>query len=299
MRSKGKSPLRWPEREEQLGVWLTAREAEQRRAEQIPRVRRLRAYATLWGWMPPAVIIFWIAYILTRSISFHDESASPEYKLVAFGTGDATLTAEFIEDPPDGAHLALYVPQGVRIVRINDVVGEGACSSGKARYQRVNRVWRVELSFDKTIKDQEILYGKDIQATYLTCKLNWHPLHDSYATYRVRVDNTNFGRIDDVAAPDAYTVRNINVGAPYMENVRLAAIAGAAIRVDERMLVNDDFVNLGWTRGDAEQSRDIVLIVIGALIALGAAVVVEALRGELELAIEANQPTLPGDASAP
>ncbi|HEV2739758.1 MAG TPA: hypothetical protein VGU66_14360 [Candidatus Elarobacter sp.] len=294
-----KSDLRWAEREQQLGTWLAARATEQRRAERVPQARRLRAYATLWGWLPLAAIIFWIAYILTRSIAFHDASDPPKYRLSAFGLGKAAMTAEFVEDAADAAHVDIFIPEGVKVVRINDVSGDGACTWSASRYERKGGVWRAELRFDKPVTETEILYGSPVRAGFVTCTLTWHPLHDSYATYRMRIENWDIGSVRNAALPRGISRLNINVGAPYMESLRLVAIAGAAVRMDERTLVKGDFVYAVWRRGDAEQSRDIVLIVIGALIALGAALVVEALRGEVELAIEANQLGQPDGAPAP
>jgi hypothetical protein len=293
----GKRDLRWSERERELGTWLAGRASAQRTADAIPRARRLRAYATLWGWMPLAAIIFWIAFILTRSVSFVDESGSPTYRITAFGTDKSLATAEFIEDPPSGAHIDFYLPRGVQIVRLDNVAADSACDVPGGRYERVKGVWRAEFGLANAKYTNFDLYGRSTAAAYVRCTLNWHPGHSSYATYSARIENWDVGAVQKSKLPPGAVRLQINVGAPLMEGVRLATVAGMRLSYDERTLVPSDFVWAVWRGGEAEQSRDTILIVIGALIALGGALVVEALRGEVELAIESNSPNIGGDAA--
>ena len=149
---------------------------------------------------------------------------------------------------------------------------------------------RVQIDPAKQLRYQPVpLYGRTVQVAELTCRTVWQPQRTSFATYRMRVNNEDPGPVR--GAPHHAEPRlAFSAAAPYLDDVRLMTLAGKpSSSNDERNVVPSDFVTVSWKPLDEAQFRDVMLIVIGALIGFGAAIVIEALRAHIQIAIDSGR----------
>lgn len=238
--------------------------------------------------------IFWIAWILTRHVAFADDKTPPLYRVAAFGTTDDPVVAEVTE-----GYIDLLVPHGVDLVRIGSVRNPTSCGipspDGKPKpipdeafaYAPASNFAEIDPEKLTPFKPLSI-YGKNVVAVQFHCRLDWKPQRTSFATYRVQFANSDASLYSSDDKPKLFTLGNrlkLYVEST-MDEPRMSGVSVASVMPDERTLSDGDTVFLSWTPVGTAQNRDVILIVIGALIALGAALAAEGLRGQVEIAIE-------------
>jgi hypothetical protein len=300
----------WRDRQQDLRAWLAGSAAERALSEQGMRERQQHAARSLWGWLPLAVLIFWATYILTKYISFSgDGSAMPEYDVSVAGSASDPIVAD-IGGKANAITIRFFIPQGVRSLSIGSVAPGEACSqpNGEDSVPIRSGIWYDDTPFTdpgdgQTVTGRRVqidpakqlrygpmpLYGRTVQVAELTCRTLWQPQRTSFAAYRMRINNLNPGPVR--GAPNhTEPLLALMAAAPYLDEARLVTLAGQpSLSSDERNVVPDDFVALTWKPLDEAQFRDVMLIVIGALIGFGAAIVIEALRAHIQIAIDSGR----------
>jgi hypothetical protein len=306
----------WGERQHDLRAWLTGRATEHDLSEQGMRERRQRAARSLWGWLPLAILIFWATYILTKYISFSGDGLTmPEYDIAVVGSARDPIVAD-IGGKANAMTIRFFIPPGVRSLSIGSVASGDACSqpSGEDSVPIRSGIWyddtpftdpadgatvtgrRVQIDPAKQLRFGPVpLYGRTVQVAEVTCRTAWQPQRTSFATYRMRINNLNPGPVRG-APPHTEPLLALNAAAPYLDEARLITLAGQpSVSNDERNVVPNDFVAVSWKPLDEGQFRDVMLIVIGALIGFGAAIVIEAVRAQIQIAIEGSRRSAEGE----
>jgi hypothetical protein len=300
----------WRERQQDLRAWLAGSAAERELSEEGLRERQRHAARSLWGWLPLAILIFWATFILTKYISFSgDGQAMPEYDVSVLGSASNPIVAD-IGGKASAMTIRFFIPQGVRSLSIGSVAPGEACSqsNGEDSVPIRSGIWYDETPFTDPADGQTVtgrrvqidpakqlrygpmpLYGRTVQVAELTCKTAWQPQRTSFATYRMRVNNVNPGPVHG-APTHTEPELALTAAAPYLDEAHLLTLAGQpSIGSDERNVVPNDFVALTWKPLDEAQFRDVMLIVIGALIGFGAAIVIEAVRAQIQIAIDGGR----------
>lgn len=304
----------WRERQQGLRAWLAGSATERALTEQGMRERRQHAARSLWGWLPLAILIFWATYILTKYISFSGAGlVMPEYDVAVVGSSSDPVVAD-IGGKVNAMTIRLLIPHGVRSLSIGSVAPGDACtqSDGDAAVPLQSGIWYDDTPFTDPADGQTVtgrrvqidpanqlryrpvpLYGRTVQVAELTCRTMWQPQRTSFATYRMRVNNEDPGPVR--GAPHHTEPRlALSAAAPYLDDVRLMTLAGKpSSSNDERNVVPNDFVTVSWKPLAEAQFRDVMLIVIGALIGFGAAIVIEAVRAQIQIAIDGGRRSAP------
>jgi len=65
--------------------WLLSRESTANIQENDENQRFARATIVLFGWLPLAIVMFWLSLILTKGIAFVNDDPIPGYGLTAYG----------------------------------------------------------------------------------------------------------------------------------------------------------------------------------------------------------------------
>ncbi|HEY0395927.1 MAG TPA: hypothetical protein VGD01_15610 [Candidatus Elarobacter sp.] len=307
MAGTGQSDVDWRERQSDLRVWLESCTGERALSAAAMRERQRRAARSLWGWLPLAILIFWATFILTKYIAFSaDELAMPDYDILVVGRTDDPVITD-IGGKANAMTVRFLLPRGASAVRLGAVASGQACVQHAAEEPVPIRsgIWyddapfldpadnqmvtgrRVQIDLGNQIHYRAMpLYGRKVDVAEITCRVSWQPQRTSFASYRVRVNNVDPGPVRD-APKHADPPLALSAAAPYLSEARLLTLAARPSQSnDERTVVPDDFVEIAWKPLDVSEFRDVMLIVIGAFIAFGAAIVIEAVRAQIQLAID-------------
>ncbi|MBV8366360.1 MAG: hypothetical protein JO194_07650 [Candidatus Eremiobacteraeota bacterium] len=271
-----------------LRAWLGSQQrTRQIVADSTDAKRRLVAYRTFWGWLPAAVIVYWIAYILTRWVVFASTGEIPEYYVAILGTKAGQSQTMYYQTGsvqklkfdrhPEMRTLRVMSPSaGPSSCSLADNGGSNlhALPASAVAIRTTDTMTYIEVSLDGLASSESIV-----------CTVDWKPHADSFTTSSIDVHNGG----DWPALPSSLTSEDVVLNLSWLADENDVEVfspsAKRGIDDKERVLSADTGAIVRWTSPERSAWRDIIFVVIGALIAFGAAILLEALRHQIELSI--------------
>jgi hypothetical protein len=272
-----------------LRAWLTGQQRTRQLAVQATdERRRLAAYRTFWGWLPAAVVVYWIAFILTRWVVFASGTDIPTYNVAVYGTKAGQSQTMYYET--DGVQkLKFDRHPEMRVIRVSSPTsGLSSCAlaDNGGAVQHALPASAVALHETGTNQYIEVTLAGVAASQSITCKVTWRPHADSFTTSSIDVHNGSTDWSDPRGATNEEDVLlNLSWLADQNDVEVFSPNAKQGIDDKERVLTSDSGAIVRWTSPERSAWRDIIFVVIGALIAFGAAILLEALRHQIELSI--------------
>ena len=293
----------WADYRKVVDAWFATRDVTARDERPSERQRFARASVVLFGWLPLAIVMFWLSLILTKGIAFVNDDPTPRYGLSVSGVTNKAALAS-LEGEPSSLSLEIAVPFGTRFISIQRVSSGLACAwdqgqpvSGQDGIEYVNprgrlseNDVRVTVPTSASAFGVKIFYGSYSKVLTVRCKVAWQPKQESFSKYDIEITNALANDADRQtyeAAGDRE--QNLVVSAYKLNESKLLTLAGRrTAQDDERDLIPGASAIVDWNSENGEEERDALFVVIGAFIAIGAAILIEGLRPHVELAIESN-----------
>ena len=308
-RSRADPDFDWNDYRATVDEWLLSREATADIKENDENQRFARATVVLFGWLPLAIVMFWLSLILTKGIAFVNDDPIPRYGLTAWGAPGKDLLVS-VEGEPTNMSLTIIVPLGIRLITLQQIPKGPDCTWAQGQKVSPRDGIKSTTVFDydqKIMGDQvDILvptsaetfsvteqYGSFTQVLTLVCKVAWEPKQESFSKYELTIDNAlDFDHGDLVSylnEESGYYSEDILLSAYKLNESKLLTFAGRRTQQDdERYLISGSSAVVEWNSENGAEERDALFVVIGAFIAIGAAILIEGLRPHVELAIESN-----------
>jgi hypothetical protein len=289
----------WAAEREALRERLQDRALRSDASDREPSEAHRRAARTLLGWAPLVIIIFWTTLILTRAAIFTDSAPLPRFDVAAYGGPDDVIV--LIAGSPQAVDLELHIPAGISRVTVGDVAGGNACwwttsgvDPGTFRYAdafSAPQAGKAQTVIGRSVTITpgkslafEPLYDRMVATATATCHTEWRPRHIESSTYAMKLVNADVSNAVPAPADKRGT---LDVYAPETDDARVSSLAGKVVPTDDyRAVVPTAVVWIDWRPARDAAFRDLLLIVIGALIALGAALLIECVRAYVAIAIE-------------
>jgi len=256
-----------------------------------------------------------MSFILTKGIVFVNDAPTPRYAISAYGKTEKPVLVS-LEGEPSSLYLNIGVPIGTRFVVVEHIRTGSACawnsdvpvsethSIGYSKMIGGGNVLgrRVDIMVPTSVSafEEDALYGSYSKVLYIRCNVEWEPKQESFASYALKIANDYS---DDVRQKSSHAhellgnrTLPIAVSAYKLNDSRLLTLAGKGTgQDDERLLIPGDYAVVDWKPENGTEERDALFVMIGAFIALGAAVLIEGLRPLVELAIDSNYANSSGD----
>ena len=273
-----------------LRAWLLSQRRTKAAAGEAADTQRRRfAYRTFFGWLPVAIVVYWIAFILTRYVIFTSNADIPEYYFMATGPANTQPNAMYYEER--GAQLfKIDRTKDMRTLRVSDPAsGSDSCSS--ADYNGDHRV-AINPTAVQLLQDPDVVSKRYLEVSVaglpeggtIVCRVAWPAHAESFASSEFELHN---GWPGSRAHQSIETVvLNLSWYGETNEVEMFSVSAKRGVDDMERVLEPDSGAVVRSTSPERSAWRDIIFIVIGALIALGAAILLEALRHNIDLSIQ-------------
>jgi hypothetical protein len=245
--------------------------------------RELSSYASrfLYIWGALSLVMFAIAAVLT-AVLVHVSALEPPYHPIGmYGNyhGPAQGWIYYYRTTREGGNYLVYYPEGTRVVALpygilerctnelpsRHVIPKSSIRSVQQKSGQYYLVWLSALARG-TVHD-----GK------ATCAMGFAPTRDSFTDYSI--DYWFLPSLPIAGSP----IPTLNISAILEGAANMQVLGERATSSSSAALEPDDEVVIRYSDVRLLSLRDVMLVVIGALVALGAAMALEAIRPFVEL----------------
>jgi hypothetical protein len=252
-------------------------------AQPVVSERRLSAYANrfLYIWGGLSLVMFAIAAVLTGVLVRVSPEEPPYHPVGMYGTyhGPAQGWIYYYRTPREGNNYLIYYPAGTRAVALpygklerctNELPVRAVIPSKNIRtmFWESGQYYLVALSARPSGSVRE---GK------ATCTIGFTPTRDSFTEFSI--DYWFLPSLPIAGSP----VTTLNVSATLEGAANMQVFGERATSSSSAALEPDDEIIIRYSDVRLLSLRDIMLVIIGALVALGASMALEAIRPYIEL----------------